>query len=320
MNRCPVTYKEIPTGSRYSPEGLRSISRRLTGLQDFPYSAEEQRREAVTRASKMSIQGVQPKLSARLNVARESFEVVDTQGDYILKPQSQFNEAPENEDLTMHLAESAGIDVPFHCLVYSRDGSFTYCIKRFDRPSREAKLPLEDFAQLTNRTRDTKYDSSMEQVAQVIERYCTFPVVDKLKLFRRTLFSFLVGNEDMHLKNFSILSVDGKRELSPAYDLLNSTIALGSVTEEMALPIGGKKKNLSRRSLVDYYGLERLGLTSASIREVTTELDEVWAEWESLIAMSFLSPKMKDRYTQLVLARRQILEFKQNSSGDVPII
>ena len=133
MNRCLITYEEIPDGEHYSARGLKLLSPRLKDLQPLPYSSEEQRQEAVARASKMSIQGVQPKLSSRLNVTKEVFEIVDAGGEYILKPQSNFSEVPENEDLTMRLAASIGVEIPLHGLLYSKDNSLTYFIKRFDR-------------------------------------------------------------------------------------------------------------------------------------------------------------------------------------------
>ncbi len=307
MNRCSITYEEIPAGMKYSAGGLRMLSRSLKGLRDLPYSAEEQRREAIARAAKMSIQGLQPKLSAILDVRGESFRVVDTGGEYILKPQTEYVEVPQNEDLTMRLASSAGIEVPFHGLLYSRDGSMTYFIKRFDRSGRKGKLAVEDFAQLSGHTRDTKYDSSMEQVAAVIDRYATFPAVEKLKLFRLTVFNFLVGNEDMHLKNFSLISRDGKVELSPAYDLLNTTIAIANATEEIALPIEGKKRNLTRQLIADYFGRDRLGLATRVVDEVMQELASASGGWSTAIEASFLSDELKRRFLDLVSGRRERL-------------
>jgi serine/threonine-protein kinase HipA len=307
MNRCPITYQEIADGARYSTEGLRRLSRRLKELKDLPYSAEDQRREAVARASKMSIQGVQPKLSAKIDVAGETFALVDTGGEYILKPQNQYPELPQNEDLTMRLAGSAGIEVPLHGLIYSNDGSLTYFIKRFDRSGRNRKIHVEDFAQLSGKTRDTKYNSSMEQVASVIDRFMTFPAIEKMKLFRLTVFNFLVGNEDMHLKNFSVISRDETLELSPAYDLVNTTIALRNPTEESALSIDGKKSNLNRRLLAQYYGIERLGLTADVVDDILHKLTSLAAMWESEIRISFLSEAMKKMYLELVVSRVQRL-------------
>jgi serine/threonine-protein kinase HipA len=167
MSTCPITYE--PCEGKYSPRGVRTLSRRLTTLQDLPYSASEQVHEAASRAPKMSIQGVQPKLSAVLNIRKNKFELVDTGGRYILKPQNpQYPFLPENEDLSMHLASAAGITVPLHGLFYSKDGSMTYFIKRFDRVEKN-KLAVEDFSQLLGLTRETKYDASMEKIAHVIE-------------------------------------------------------------------------------------------------------------------------------------------------------
>ncbi|MBI4536221.1 MAG: HipA domain-containing protein, partial [Ignavibacteriae bacterium] len=296
MRRCPITYEELIAGE-YSSRGLRMLARQLTRLEPLPFTAEEQRLEAVRRAAKMSIQGVQAKLSARLNVNDGCFDVVDVGGQFILKPQSNlYLELPENEDVTMRLAADVGIEVPFHGMVYSKDGSLTYFIRRFDRVGRRGKLPVEDFAQLQGKTRDTKYQSSMEQIAATIETHCTFPAVEKLKLFRLTLFSFLVGNEDMHVKNFSLISRGGKVELSPGYDLLNTTIALGGTPEELALPLRGKKRNLDRRDLIDYFGFERLGLTRKSVDSVLKEFARAVESWRSVLAISFLSEPMKQSY------------------------
>lgn len=126
MSVCPITYE--PCNSKYSPRGLKQLSRSLTELEDLPYTASDQIVEAAARAPKMSIQGVQPKLSAVLNTRKKGFELVDTGGRYILKPQNpQYRQLPENEDLSMRLAATAGIQVPFHGLVYSKDGSKTRC-------------------------------------------------------------------------------------------------------------------------------------------------------------------------------------------------
>ena len=144
MKKCPITYEEIKDG-KYSKKGLALLSPVLSCLNDFPYSAKEQISEAIARAEKMSIQGVQPKLSVRLNVSEKIFEVVDIGGNYIIKPQhEQYENLSENEDLTMKLAETVGINVPFHGMVYSKDGSLSYFIKRFDRISKNRKVPYSE--------------------------------------------------------------------------------------------------------------------------------------------------------------------------------
>ena len=144
----------------------------------------------------------------------------------------------------------------------------------------------------------------MEQVVDVVNRYCTFPMVERVVLLKRVLFSFLIGNEDMHLKNFSLIVRGGKTTLSPAYDLLNTTLLLGSgVKEEIALPLNGKKHNLRRKTLVDYFARGRLELNEATVNEVLAQLTGALPMWTALIDASFLTEGEKRSY-QTLLARR----------------
>ena len=300
MNRCPITYD--PCGdNRYSETGLKQLSAELTSLKDFEYTAEEQRKEAYNRASKMSIHGIQPKLSAKLNIKEGKFEIIDTGGRYILKPQHQyFPEMPENEDLTMRLAEEIGLEIPLHGLIWSKDNTLTYFIKRFDRKGQNEKIPVEDFAQLAGLSRDTKYDSSMEKVVGVINKFCTFPSLEKLVLFKLVIFNYLIGNDDGHLKNFSVITEDGKVKLSPCYDLVNSTIEYKKPEEEIALTLKGKKKHLTRNMIVTYFGIERCELTSKTVDNVLFTISSAIPKWKELINISFLSKEMKDKYLDLL--------------------
>lgn len=310
MNRCPITYRELPPGhdGRYSREGLRRLSANLSRLDDLPFDATELLSEAAARAAKMSIQGVQPKLSARLDAAAGRFEIVDRGGRYILKPPSPlYPHLPENEDLTMRLASSVGIEVPVHGLVAGRDGAWTYFVQRFDRLPKGRKLAVEDFAQLSGRSRDTKYDSSLEQVAEIVARFATFPVVERRQLFRRVLFCFLTGGEDMHLKNWSLITRTPRVQLAPAYDLLNSTIALRNPREEMALPLNGTKRQITRRDLVEYFGVERLGLDKEIIERDLILLREKAVEWPVAIRESFLPAGLVDKYLGVLRERTERL-------------
>jgi serine/threonine-protein kinase HipA len=306
MNRCPITYE--PCEGLYSSNGLKRLSRQLTGLRPLSFTSQELRQEAAARAGKMSIQGVQPKLSARLLIKEQRFALVDLGGQYILKPQTaDYVQVPENEDLTMRLAAFVGIEVPLHGLLYGQDGAMTYFIKRFDRTGRKGKIHVEDFAQLGGRNRETKYRSSMEQVARLVESFCTFPAVEKVKLLRFTLFSFLVGNEDMHLKNFSIIRNKDVISLTQAYDLLNTTIVLPRAEEELALPLNGKKNKLTREDFLDYFANERLGLTERVIDKMLADFAKVRPEWEGMVEMSFLSDEMKERYLKVLSERYAII-------------
>lgn len=305
MNRCPITYESLPYGATYSQQGLKLLNRNLKFLAPLEFTAEQQRQEAINRAGKMSIQGLQLKLSLVLRITEGRFEVVNRGGQYILKPQSlDFPELPENEDVTMRMAVAVGIEVPVHGLVRAVDNSLAYFIKRFDREGRD-RLPVEDFAQLSGESRETKYDSSMEKVTAVLDQFCTFPALERVKLFERTLFSFLVGNEDMHLKNFSLITRNQKVELAPAYDFLNTTIALNAAKEEMALPVKGKKSKLTRNDLLNYFARERLQINERVLMDLLSRFAKALPVWRELLDQSFLSAEKKQRYAAVLAERRQ---------------
>jgi len=308
MNKCPITYENCE--GKYSQNGLKILSRNLTGLKDIDYSAEELRHEAARRATKMSIQGVQPKLSAILNVQQSKFEIVDVKGKYIIKPQHHiYPQLPENEDLTMKMASKCGINTPIHGMVYSKDGALSYFIKRYDRIGKNKKLHVEDFAQLAGEKRETKYNYSVEKLINLIDDHCTFPQIEKIKFFKRFLFNFLTGNEDMHLKNYSLISQNDKLELSPAYDFLNTSIVLGKDGEESALTLKGKKKNLTKNILIEYLGFERLKLNETVINKTFKELQSAIPSWFELINDSFLGKDLKEDYKELLEKRIQVLDF-----------
>lgn len=309
MKRCPISYEPLVGDADYSPQGLRLLDRTLTSLARLEFTAEQQRQEAISRAGKMSIQGLQLKLSAVLRIKQGRFEIVDHNGRFILKPPSlDYPELPENEDVTMRMAAAVGIEVPVHGLLRVIDGSLTYFIKRFDRQGRD-RLPQEDFAQLTGASRETKYDSSMEKVAAAMDQFCTFPALEKVKLFERTLFSFLAGNEDMHLKNFSLITREGKVELAPAYDFLNTTIALKNPKEELALPLNGKKSRLARKDIVDYFAREHLRINDRLLADVLARFNQALPVWRELLGQSFLSPEMNQKFLSTIEERRQRLHL-----------
>jgi serine/threonine-protein kinase HipA len=326
MKLCPITY--APCGQEdYSPQGIVLLSGKTHKISPFPYSQAAQLELALEYADKLSIQGVQPKLSAKFDEESSSFKAVGRDGTFILKLQHKtFQELPQNEDLTMRLAAMAGIEIPLHGMIYAVDRSLLYFIQRFDRQKKSVanfsnlvrpkqkkaplhKISVEDFAQLASLSRDTKYDFSMEKIIPLIEQYCTFPQSEKKRLFQRVFFSFMIGNEDMHLKNFSLIRNGELTELSPAYDLVNSSIIVKS-KEELALPLRGKKSNITREDLVSYYGGERLGLPVSIIQDVLGQVEAAIPAWKEKIGHSFLSEKKQRAYLQLLENRCERVDFK----------
>jgi serine/threonine-protein kinase HipA len=302
--RCLITSDPWAGPGPYSPEGLRLLDRRLTALAPLPYTRDQLIEEAAARAAKMSIQGVQPKVSTVLRVNEGRMEIVDSGGRYIVKPPNLFfAELPENEALTMSLAASVGIEVPVHGLLLNGDNTRSYFVRRFDRIGWD-RQPVEDFAQLSGASRDTKYDFSTERLIEIIDRFCTFPALERIKFLDRLLFSYLTGNEDMHLKNWSLITRDDKVELAPGYDLLNSTIPNPKSREELALPLHGKKSNLKANDFWKYFASERLALPPTLIAQTKERVGTASAGWPARIDASFLSVEMKERYLVL-LAERQ---------------
>lgn len=305
MNRCPITYELCGT-DKYSEKGLRMIAPKLTYLNDLPYTAVELRQEAANRAKKLSIQGVQPKLSAAISIVDQEFKIVDQFGTYIIKPQNDlFPQLPENEDVTMRMAKVFGLEVPFHGMVYAKDGSLSYFIKRFDRYGKGKKLATEDFAQLTGNTRDTKYRFTMEKLIPVLDEFCSFPAIEKADFFKRILFCYVTGNEDMHLKNFSLITKNGKTTLTPVYDFLNSSIAIKNPEEEIALTLKGKKSNLKAADFVGYYAKDRLQLNEKIIANILQQMRQATPKWKELLEISFLSEDMKEKYLNLLEIKTQ---------------
>ena len=308
MPYCPITLEPLPARKSYSEAGLRSIHPKLRQLEPLAYSYEAQLREVRRRSDKMSIQGVQPKLSAVLKLKDSSFALVDRGGRFILKPNPlPYDEVPANEALTMRMAAAVGIEVPAHGLLRAKDASLVYFVKRYDRVGRSGKVHVEDFAQLSGATRETKYDSSLERVVQLVDQFCTFPAIEKPKLAKRLLFCFLTGNEDMHLKNFSVWVQDGVVSLTPAYDLLSTTLVLENAKEESALPLDGRKKKLSKKLWLEYFCKERLQLTEVQIAKVMKELKDAMPIFERLIRQSLLSEQLQLGYQKILQDRAKRL-------------
>jgi serine/threonine-protein kinase HipA len=302
--RCLITSLPWDGPGPYSPAGLRLLDRRLQSLAPLPYTREQLLEEAAARAVRMSVQGMQPKVSTVLRATEGRMEIVDSGGRYIVKPPHLvYADLPENEALTMSLAATLGIEVPVHGLLQNGDETHSYFVRRFDRAG-WTRRPVEDFAQLSGASRDTKYDSSTERLIEIIDRFCTFPALERLKFLDRLLFAYLTGNEDMHLKNWSLITRDDKVELSPAYDLLNSTIPNPRSREELALPLRGRRSNLNADDFWHYLAGERLGLSEALIGNTRARFAAACAGWPDRIEASFLSPGMKARYLALLAERR----------------
>lgn len=307
MSRCLITYEEIPRGD-YSSTGLGRLNPALKELRPLPLAHREQVREARDRAASMALSGLQRKICARLSLKKRRFIPVRRHGIFLLKPGLlEFEQVPENEDLTMRLAALAGIDVPLHGLHRAGDGSLLYFVRRFDRTGKAGRVHVEDLAQVAGVRPADRYGFPLEEAGELLDRYATFPVVDKWKLFRRVLFAWLTGNEEMHLKDLSLLHQNGTVGLSPAYDLVNTAIVRRNPEGEMALSLQGRRDGMTRDLFFDYFGRECLGLTREAMDRVANDLSGAIPRWNRLIGRSFLEDKRKSDYRNLIARRREVL-------------
>jgi serine/threonine-protein kinase HipA len=261
--------------------------------------------------SHVAVPGVQPKLSLHLESggAREGgrFTLVGLEGGYILKPPvDRFPQMPELEHLTMRMAACFGIETADCGLIAMQEGHLALVVSRMDRVG-GYKLAMEDMCQLTDRMTEEKYRGSLEAVGKKILQHCSHSGLDALRFFEVNLFSFLTGNSDMHLKNFSLIrSQTGEIRFSPAYDLLPTVLLLPEDTEESALTIHGRKKRLTRR---DFLALgNALGLTERQIANALRRFEKGLSAAIPLISAGFCSEEMKARYQDLLERRWERLK------------
>ena len=252
-----------------------------------------------------SLTGVQPKLSLHLTEHEGSkrLTIVGLWGDFIMKPQTEFYpQLPEVEDLTMHLAEVAKIDVVPHTLMRMADGSLCYLTRRIDRTLKGEKIPMEDLCQLTERQTEHKYKSSYEMIGKTILRYSSVPKMDLTNFMDVLLFSWIMGNNDMHLKNFSLFEpLENKPRLTPAYDMLNAAIINPRDKEELALTLNGRKSKIKANDFRK--AATTLGLLDNVITNLFAKYKLLQDKFIAYIKESFISEELQEAYIQLMSER-----------------
>ncbi|MBB5624062.1 serine/threonine-protein kinase HipA [Pedobacter cryoconitis] len=308
MDNCFFCYQPVPDGQRYHNKcskrffGVDSVPELLLNTELLNQLAKE------TVNQRISITGVQPKLSVELTTVNKEkrLTVVGLWGKYILKPQNkEFLQMPEVEDLTMHLAALFKIKTCNHCLIPASNGEMVYLAERFDRQG-NFKIHMEDFCQLGEFQTEQKYDSSYERCGKLINKYCTYNRLDILTYFEVLLFSFLSGNNDMHMKNFSVLHRENEIILSPAYDLINGSLINPADREEMALLLNGRKKNIKRRDFEQLANV--LGISSVVFQRMLKKYTSNTKNIFELIDYSFLSEVYKKDYKRIWLERTEKLK------------
>lgn len=305
MCKCLYCYKPLEEGQKdFHPHCAKKMfGIAKAPLLEYRYEELDKLAEQVIR-SQTSLTGVQPKLSLNLSKHDGSnrLTIVGLWGNYIFKPQTaNYLQLPENEDLTMHLAEAVKINVVPHCLIRLADGSLGYITKRIDRTKKGEKIDMEDMCQLTLHPTEYKYKGSYEQIAKVIMKYSDMPRLDLANYMQLLLFCFITGNNDMHLKNFSLYRPSEGYQLAPAYDLVNTSIANPDDTEELALPLSGRKTKLHLANFLQ--AAATMGIEENVVRHLTDNMSKALPKWMQLINDSFLDETMKEKYRQTIETR-----------------
>lgn len=274
----------------------------------LPYSEEdlEQLGKEVIR-SQTALTGVQTKLSLHVtgnNIegTGQRFTIVGLWGGYILKPPTLlYPQLPEVEDVTMHLAQIAKIKTVPHSLIRLQSGNLAYITRRIDR-TKKRKLAMEDMCQLTGRLTEDKYQGSYEQIGKAIQRHSVNPGLDLVNFFELVIFSFLTGNADMHLKNFSLLEQPALgMSLSPAYDLVNTALVNPADEEEMALSLNGRKKKLKKLDFVA--AMNSLKVEKKQQENIFKKMNRALPKWQELIDRSFMRDALKEDYKTILTER-----------------
>ena len=298
--KCLFCYKPLKEGEiDYHKACARKIFESTT-VPVLPYTRaniKELAREIITAST--TVTGVQAKLS--LDISRghagepQRFTIVGLWGRFILKPQTdRFANLPENEDLTMHMAEAAGIKTVPHSLIRFADGELCYLTRRVDRTKKGAKIAMAAMCQLSERLTEDKYKGSYERIAKLIRRYSSAPLLDIVNFWEVVLFSWLTGNADMHLKNFSLFRPAFDYMLTPAYDLLSTALAMPEDDEELALTLNGKKKRIKREDFE--IAMRDSGLEEKAISNLFLRFSKAIPKWHELITESFLPLNLQKAY------------------------
>ena len=310
MNRCLYCYKRVDEpNTDYHKECLKKFfGTSILPEIDFNDDKLEELALKIVQ-SKANITGVQSKLSLNIEFSKNNSKkltIVGLWGQYILKPQSKYYDSlPENEDLTMHLAELSGIKTVPHSLIRMESGRLAYISRRIDR-NKNKKIAMEDMCQLSEKLTEDKYNGSYEQVAKLISKFSSVSGLDLVNFAEILVFSYLTGNADMHLKNFSIIYDDKlKYILSPAYDLISTKLVVENDKEELALTLNGKKRKLNKNDFKESF--IKFGLNETQLNNIFYKFESLSNEYIQFIDSGFLNEDYKAQYKKLISERADSL-------------
>ena len=305
MNKCLICANPVDNGEQCHEKCLKKLfeNKKLPVLDIHFDQLNELAKKSVHQ--RVTVPGVQTKLSLEIDRKAESankLTIVGLWGRFILKPPSnKWAELPANEHCTMMLAEASGLETVPYGLIHLTSGELAYITRRIDRDDQGNKFAMEDMCQLTGRLTEDKYKGSHEQIAKAIKQYSNNPLFDLTRFYELVLFSYVSGNGDMHLKNFSLFNdpVVGWK-LAPGYDLLNTRLVIPEEkdSEELALTLAGKKSNFNPESFEEFG--KTIGLNTKQIQNIKKGLLDKRDLLLRTVEKSFLSDEMKGKYQEIL--------------------
>ena len=304
MSRCLVCLESLKSPLRYHPRCAKSLFG-STRIPTIDIEMGKLHTAALAMVGTTTLSGAQKKISLGLSTDRKTLQVAVDGGRYIFKPQTEvFPQLPQIEHLTMRLARLSGIEIAVSGLIEA-DGQMCFLARRFDRRADGSKVRQEDFCQLAQLRPADKYSGSGELCARLIKKYASEPPLELRKLFEQMLFSWWVGNGDLHLKNLS-LYVDESRivRLTPAYDLVATVLLIAD--DELAMPIMGRNKNLLRTTwhkFAQYCELPDRVFQSVVARQIAALPKAL-----ELIQFSSLDRGTQDKLAQQLIACTALLQ------------
>lgn len=315
MNYCLACNKKLEDNFKYHESCLKAFWKEDTPVLELDYELskiEELAKENVVQ--RVIVTGVQPKLSLGFTEGEEKNRLTIVgalNGKYILKPPFElYPQMPEIEALSMLLTQACGINtVPF-LLIPMKSGELAYLTKRIDRTVKDEKYSMEDACQFTERLTEHKYRGSYEQIAKGIITYAQNPLLEVVKFYQQVIVSFLIGNNDMHLKNFSLIAFkDNQYQLAPAYDMVAVKLVVPDDPEELALNLNGKKRKLKRKDFNE--AMSKSQIPEKAIENLWNRIEKGMQNWPQLINDSYLSGQLKETVLELINTRAKQIDFKK---------
>ncbi|RXG21691.1 serine/threonine-protein kinase HipA [Leeuwenhoekiella marinoflava DSM 3653] len=313
MKYCLACNKELEGNLKYHESCLKAFWQEDTAVLQLDYELskiEELAKENL--AQRVIVTGVQPKLSLGFTEGDEQNRLTIVgalNGRYILKPPFDlYPQMPEIEAISMLLTQACGIDtVPF-LLIQMKSGELAYLTRRIDRTAKGGKHPMEDACQFTERLTEYKYRGSYEQIAKGILTYAQNPLLEVVKFYQQVIVSFLIGNNDMHLKNFSLIAFkDNQYQLASAYDMVALKLLIPEDQEELALHLNGKKRKLKQKDFNE--AMAKAQIPEKAIENLWNRIEKGMQNWPQLINNSFLIDELKVKMLEFINTRAKQLNL-----------